>query len=105
MKTAKSKNSKKSFNWRIALLILTVFLLVMAFSKQYMRYCDIKDEVFTCTQELKEAQKEYQKIKKEKDLLDNDSYIEQKAREDLGMIKKGEVLVLPSAKKADSASQ
>jgi len=101
----KSKKFKKSFKWQTALVILTVFLIVLAFSKQYIRYCYIKDEVYACSQDLKDVQKDYDEIKKEKALLDNDSYIEQKAREDLGMIKKGEVLILPSAKKDGSASQ
>lgn len=105
MKTTKSKKFKKSFSWQTALLILTIFLVVLAFGKQYIRYCEIKDEVQSCTLELKEAQKNYEKIKKEKALLDDDSYIEQKAREDLGMIKKGEVLILPSEKEEESSGQ
>jgi len=105
LKIAKNKKIKKSFSWRTALLILTVFLIVLAFSKQYIRYCDIKDEVYSCTQELNQAKKDYEEIKKEKALLSDDSYMEQKAREDLGMIKKGEVLILPSEKKDASSSE
>ncbi len=80
----------------IALLILTfVFGIIFLFSTRYIKVVRAKDSVIEIQQKINRLKKENNKLKEEVRLLKVPSYIEKVAREELGLVKPGEILFLP----------
>ena len=81
----------------IGLLILFVFIYLPGIS----RYHELKSEEERLTRELHEIDGQIQKLQEEKALLQNDlAYLEKVIREELGLVKPGEMIykVVPGTK-------
>ena len=94
----KKKRVKKSR--KASTLFVRVFLLVfvgavsLGVGKQVVRYQEVKEELAVVTAEI-EAEKEKQlSFETRKEYYTSDTYIEQVAREQLGMVKSNEILYI-----------
>ena len=94
----KKKRVKKSR--KASTLFVRGFLLVfvgavsLGIGKQAVRYQEVKDELAVVTAEI-EAEKEKQlTFETRKDYYTSDIYIEQVAREQLGMVKSNEIIYI-----------
>ena len=78
------------------LLLFCLFAYVaICFGQQFYRINHIDKEIADYLQVKKQLLEEQELLKGEIALLQNKSYIERIAREDLGMIKPGETLLVP----------
>ncbi len=91
---AKTTNKKrKRFSWFRLLGVLVAVLLLVKLCQQYQSYLSMLDQLEQYEEELALAESEYQAVLDKKELLYNDSYVERLARENLGMVKPGEIRV------------
>ena len=95
METTRTK-SKKRFCWFRVLGVCAVFFMMLKLGQQYQRYQIIQGEVDLYKQKLAEAQDEYFNQQEHLKLYYSDSFLEQIARSNLGMVKVGEVVVSPA---------
>lgn len=77
-----------------------IFLFVMAyvlfnFGRQYYRIHQLNGEIDGYLNHKMALAQEQKLLQEEINLLNNNSYIERIAREDLGLIKPGETLIVP----------
>lgn len=89
------KRSKKPSS-----LFLRVFLLVfvaavcIGIGKQAIQYQELQEELAVVTAEIEKEQKRQMEFETRKEYYTSDSYIEQVAREQLGMVKPNEILYI-----------
>ncbi len=92
-----SHHRKRRFNCARVLIILGIVLAMFNLLSQYWRYLDMQDKIAIYEQDLITAEQEYEQLMAKKELLsNNDSYMEQLARESLGMVRAGEAVVVPA---------
>ncbi|EHR34002.1 FtsB family cell division protein [Helcococcus kunzii] len=91
-KIKKSKINKKRFIPFIFFVVSTVILIIMLtqYIHQKNMIKDLKSNTSILKNKSKELQQEIDRLTKEIEEVNSLEYIEKKAREDLGMIKKGE---------------
>ena len=87
------KSGSNNFRWFKILIYFVAAFAIIQICQQWYSYNSLLKEVDAQREQLVNAQAEYDELLKEKQLLTNDSYIEMIAREKLGMVKLGEVLV------------
>ena len=81
-------------------LFLRMFLLVfvvtvsVGIGKQAIRYQELQDELAVVTAEIEAEQDKQLNFETRKDYYNSDSYIEQVAREQLGMVKPNEIIYI-----------
>ena len=81
-------------------LFVRMFLLVFVCAvfvgvvKQAVRYQEVKEEMAVVTAEIEEEQEKQLTFETRKEYYTSDSYIEQVAREQLGMIKPNEIIYI-----------
>ena len=91
----KNKKSKK-----ISGLFLWVFVLVfvvavaVGIGRQAARYQEVKDETASVAAQVKEEKEKQQEFEARREYYTSDAYIEQIAREQLGMVKSNEILYI-----------
>ena len=91
----KNKKSKK-----ISGLFLRVFVLVfvvavaVGIGRQAARYQGVKDETASVAAQVKEEKEKQQEFEARREYYTSDAYIEQIAREQLGMVKSNEILYI-----------
>ena len=91
----KNKKSKK-----ISGLFLRVFVLVfvvavaVGIGRQAPRYQEVKDETASVAAQVKEEKEKQQEFEARREYYTSDAYIEQIAREQLGMVKSNEILYI-----------
>lgn len=91
----KNKKSKK-----ISGLFLRVFVLVfvvavaVGIGRQAARYRGGKDETASVAAQVKEEKEKQQEFEARREYYTSDAYIEQIAREQLGMVKSNEILYI-----------
>lgn len=91
----KNKKSKK-----ISGLFLRVFVLVfvvaaaVGIGRQAARYREVKDETASVAAQVKEEKEKQQEFEARREYYTSDAYIEQIAREQLGMVKSNEILYI-----------
>ena len=91
----KNKKSKK-----ISGLFLRVFVLVfveavaVGIGRQAARYQEVKDETASVAAQVKEEKEKQQEFEARREYYTSDAYIEQIAREQLGMVKSNEILYI-----------
>ena len=91
----KNKKSKK-----ISGLFLRVFVLVLVVAvavgigRQAARYQEVKDETASVAAQVKEEKEKQQEFEARREYYTSDAYIEQIAREQLGMVKSNEILYI-----------
>ena len=94
----KKKRVKKSR--KASALFVRVFLLVfvcavsVGIGKQAVRYQAVKEELAVVTAEIKEEQEKQLNFETRKEYYTGDVYIEQVAREQLGMVKPNEIIYI-----------
>ena len=69
-------------------------LFSVRLGQQARQYMSLNEEAESYRQQLVAAQAEYDEKQEQIDLLSNDAYIEKLARSRLGMVKKGETVVM-----------
>ncbi len=94
MKT-KNKPSKYRVKKRFLLFLGLLVYVAICFGQQFYRLNNLDKEIEGYLQVKNELIKEQEELKAEIALLENKSYIERIAREDLGLIKPGETLLVP----------
>ena len=91
----KNKKSKK-----ISGLFLREFVLVfvvavaVGIGRQAARYREVKDETASVAAQVKEEKEKQQEFEARREYYTSDAYIEQIAREQLGMVKSNEILYI-----------
>ena len=85
------KQSKFSL-WLVTILCLV--FVVVAFITQQPELSAKKAELSSLNAEIQKAQKENEKYIKESKQVGTKEYIEKVAREELGMVKKGEIIFI-----------
>ena len=94
----KKKRMKKSR--KASALFVRVFLLVfvcavsVGIGKQAVRYQAVKEELAVVIAEIKEEQEKQMNFETRKEYYTGDVYIEQVAREQLGMVKPNEIIYI-----------
>lgn len=92
------KKNKKSK--RLSGLFLRVFVLVfvvavaVGIGRQAVRYQELQEESRLIAQQIKEEKDRQKDFEARKDYYTSDAYIEQIAREQLGMVKSNEILYI-----------
>ena len=93
----KKKNNKSK---KISGLFLRVFVLVfvvavaVGIGRQAARYQEVKDETASVAAQVKEEKEKQQEFEARREYYTSDAYIEQIAREQLGMVKSNEILYI-----------
>ena len=86
-------------NWlNLALLLLSVYFCFLVIDR-YMELSAVRKETAVIKQQLEQAKAINQELLSEKERLRTPSYVEKLAREQLGLVKPGEVPYLPSDKR------
>ena len=81
-------------------LFLRMFLLVfvvtvsVGIGKQAIRYQELQEELSVVTAEIEAEQEKQLNFETRKEYYNSDSYIEQVAREQLGMVKPNEIIYI-----------
>lgn len=87
------------------LIILTCILVVIfsvtgyKFYQNYQKISHMKQKVAELEEEIAKAENENEQLKEDLDNLDDPEYIERIARKKLGLVKPGEVLLIPVEEK------
>ena len=91
---------QKKKNKKISGLFLRVFVLVfvvavaVGIGRQAARYQEVKDETASVAAQVKEEKEKQQEFEARREYYTSDAYIEQIAREQLGMVKSNEILYI-----------
>lgn len=94
----RKKKNKKSR--KLSSLFLRAFLFVfvatvsVGIGTQFIRYQEVQEELAVVTAEIEKEQKRQLEFETRKEYYTSDSYIEQVAREQLGMVKPNEILYI-----------
>ena len=94
----RKKKIKKSR--KLSSLFLRVFLFVfvatvsVGIGTQFIRYQEVQEELAVVTAEIEKEQERQLEFETRKEYYTSDSYIEQVAREQLGMVKPNEILYI-----------
>jgi len=83
-------------NYRRALIIFAIFLLYITFhfAQNYVYYLDRQSELKTLEQEVVELQETRFEYKEKLEFARSLEYVEKVAREQLGLVKEGETLIV-----------
>ena len=100
MKKYKEHKKKKPFDRVFILFFMVFFFGVVAFSvtQQMLAFHKLKQEDAAVMAEIKQEQEKNIQHKNDKEYYNSDEYIEQTAREQLGMVKSNEVLYVDRTK-------
>lgn len=82
----------------LVLLLLSVYFCYLV-TARYIEMSSIQQETHAISQQLEEAKRLNQQLQAERDRLLSPEYIEKLAREQLGLVKPGELPYVPSEKK------
>ncbi len=91
MSEMRSRSSKRRLNWFLVLLLCICGYFAYVFFVQQTNLNTLKADTEAAKVRLANAQKENEKLLKEKENLNNLEYIEKIAREELGMTREGEM--------------
>jgi len=86
------------FKWKPGsiLLVLALGYVLFSFGQVYYKTYQLMDTKAMLAQQLQLLQQENRILADKYDLMQSDSYIEKLAREDLGLVKPGETVVVPA---------
>src|SRR5690554_6540374 len=97
-------NRKKGFFYSRGFRIILIVLVLFAAYRFYLNQREvrqIKREIARIEQELKEVERRKKELEEELGHIDDPAYIEKIAREELGLVKPGELLLVPVEEKDD----
>ena len=94
-KKRKMKKSRKASSLFVRLFLLVFGCAVsVGIGKQAIRYQEVKEELAAVTAEIKEEENKQLDFETRKEYYTSDTYIEQVAREQLGMVKPNEIIYI-----------
>lgn len=90
---------KRQFNWfRITTFLLSIYFIYLCIGQQSQLNA-IGNEAESIRMQLDEVQQLNAALKKERDILNDRQYVEKLAREELGLVKPGEIPYIMAEKK------
>lgn len=88
----------RSIKWfRLAVLVVGAYFVYICFTHQ-SQLADIRRETEASRQQVEQLQQTKAALLEERNLLQDRRYIEKVAREELGLVKPGEMPYIPAAK-------
>ena len=91
----KNKKTKKiSGLFLRAFVLVFVVAVAVGIGRQAARYQEVKDETASVAAQVKEEKEKQQEFEARREYYTSDAYIEQIAREQLGMVKSNEILYI-----------
>ena len=94
-KRKRIRKSRKASSLFVRLFLLVfVCAVFVGVGKQAVRYQEVKEEMAVVTAEIEAEQEKQLNFETRKEYYTSDSYIEQVAREQLGMIKPNEIIYI-----------
>lgn len=94
--SAKREPRKRRFRLGTLILLVAFAFVTLKFGQQYQRIQEMRQEAQQYEKQYAAVLAEKEKLEEEKELLSEPTYIERLAREKLGLVKNGEVLVVPA---------
>jgi len=76
-----------------AIILLLFFYIVFLFSDKYVKVLQLKEDIQRLEAEIEILEERNKALSTEIELLKSDSYIEKKAREELDLVKPGEIML------------
>lgn len=76
-----------------AIILLLFFYIVFLFSDKYVKVLQLKEDIQNLEAEIEQLKEKNQVLSNEIELLKSDRYIEKKAREELDLVKPGEIIL------------
>ena len=94
-KRKRIRKSRKASSLFVRLFLLVfVCAVFVGVGKQAVRYQEVKEEMAVVTAEIEAEQEKQLTFETRKEYYTSDSYIEQVAREQLGMVKPNEIIYI-----------
>ena len=94
-KRKRIRKSRKASSLFVRMFLLVfVCAVFVGVGKQAVRYQEVKEEMAVVTAEIEAEQEKQLNFETRKEYYTSDSYIEQVAREQLGMIKPNEIIYI-----------
>lgn len=94
-KRKRIRKSRKASSLFVRMFLLVfVCAVFVGVGKQAVRYQEVKEEMAVVTAEIEAEQEKQLTFETRKEYYTSDSYIEQVAREQLGMIKPNEIIYI-----------
>ena len=94
-KKKRIRKSRKASSLFVRLFLLVFVCTVsVGIGKQAIRYQEVKEEMAVVTAEIEAEQEKQLNFETRKEYYTSDSYIEQVAREQLGMVKPNEIIYI-----------
>ncbi|MBP2640721.1 MAG: Septum formation initiator [Firmicutes bacterium] len=93
-------NQQRKFRWnwcRLLVVLLTVFFLYVGISQQ-LELRAVQREAACAREELAAVKQMNQQLQQERSQLSTPEYVEKLAREELGLVKPGEIPYIPAGK-------
>ena len=83
-------SKRKGVKWRTFIFIGFIIYFIYVFIGQQSTIYSMEERMETIQEKTEEEQRLNKELKNQKEIINSDEYIEQVAREKLGMVKKGE---------------
>lgn len=94
-KKKRIRKSRKASSLFVRLFLLVfVCAVLVGIGKQAIRYQEVQEEMAVVTAEIEAEQEKQLNFETRKEYYTSDSYIEQVAREQLGMVKPNEIIYI-----------
>ncbi|MDK2784642.1 MAG: hypothetical protein PWQ41_295 [Bacillota bacterium] len=94
----KPRRRKRKFSWSKAVLLSLVLYFVYSSSKQVQLALELRAKLERVNKEIAATQQRTEELRREIEYLKSDAYVEKVAREELGLVKPGEIIFMPAVK-------
>ncbi|MDI3538268.1 MAG: hypothetical protein PWP12_638 [Bacillota bacterium] len=94
----KKSRRKRKFSWTKAVLLSLVLYFAYSSSKQVQLALELRAKLDRVNKEIVATQQRTEELRREIEYLKSDAYVEKVAREELGLVKPGEIIFMPAAK-------
>ncbi|ABO48671.1 Septum formation initiator [Desulforamulus reducens MI-1] len=98
------RRGKKSGNFMLLLTVACVCYMVFSLYNQFTRMNTMQSSMKTLQTQVEELKNRNEALRTEIKQIKSEAYIEQAAREQLGLVKPGETLVVPTQPKQTSTA-
>ncbi|HHX51030.1 MAG TPA: septum formation initiator family protein [Clostridia bacterium] len=94
----KKKKRKIRFRRRLVpvLLVLVLAYMVFVFAGLRLQLNGVDQEIMALQEKKVTLEQEYQSLLAQKEMISSSAYVEKRAREALGLIKPGEIVLVPA---------
>ena len=86
----KRKGKKGQYKWYLVIALFVIYFSSILISQQF-HLNQVEDDQIAADKRRELARREQEELLKERELLDDREYLEKIAREELGMVKAGEI--------------